>query len=99
MREGNGMTTQPIPATHEGETKVTTLADHDLKVKPHLEWIGAGAAMAARHARAIPHKMAFTTHAEDELAEAREVLETALQNIIAAQAIYAGKPLEMQAAE
>jgi hypothetical protein len=71
-----------------------TLADHDVKVKPHLEFIASGAEMAARHARAIPHKMAFTTHAEDDLAEARTVLEAALANIIAAQAIYANKPAE-----
>lgn len=68
-----------------------TLAEHDLRVKPHLEFIASGAAMAARHARAIPHKMAFTTHAEDELAEAKSVLESALANIIAAQAAYEAK--------
>lgn len=71
-----------------------TLAEHDLRVKPHLEFIASGAAMAARHARALPHKMAFTTHAEDELAEAKSVLESALANIIAAQAIYSNKPVE-----
>lgn len=71
-----------------------TLADHDVKVKPHLEFIASGAEMAARHARAIPHKMAFTTHAEDELAEAQSVLEAALQNIVAAREAFAGKPVE-----
>lgn len=71
-----------------------TLAEHDLKVKPHLEWIAAGAAMAARHASALPHKMAFTTHAEDELAEAQTVLESALENIKSARATYQGKPVE-----
>jgi hypothetical protein len=75
-----------------------TLAEHDLKVKPHLDFIQAGAEMAARHARALPHKMAFTTHAQDELAEAREVLEGALQNIIAAQAMYENKPQENECA-
>lgn len=71
-----------------------TLVEHDLKVKPHLEFIEAGASMAARHARALPHKMAFTTHAQDELAEARRVLENALAMIVAAEAEYEAKPLE-----
>lgn len=76
-----------------------TLIDYDQKVKPHLDLIAAGAGMAARHARALPCKPSFTTHAQDELAEARAVLEASLKNIIAAEAIYNSKPVEMQAAE
>lgn len=76
-----------------------TLSDYDQEIKPHLDYIASGADMAARHARALPCKPAFTTHAQDELAETRAVLEQALANIVAAQAIYAGKPVEMQAAE
>lgn len=71
-----------------------TLAEYDVKVKPHLNYIEAGANMAARHARALPFRMAFTTHAQDELAEARRVLENALANVKAAQALYEAKPLE-----
>jgi hypothetical protein len=76
-----------------------TLSDYDQKIKPHLDLIAAGAGMAARHARALPFKPGFTTHAQDELAETRAVLEAALKNIIAAEAIYNSKPVEMQAAE
>ena len=70
------------------------LADYDVKVKPHLGFIEAGAEMAARHARALPFKLPFTTHAQAELAEARKVLELALQKIIAAQEIYESKQAE-----
>lgn len=76
-----------------------TLSEYDLRVKPHLNLIEAGAEMAARHARSLPFKPGFTTKAQDELAETRTVLENALANIIAAQAIYSNKPVEMQAAE
>lgn len=71
-----------------------TLAEHDVKVKPHLNFIEAGAEMVARHTRALPFKMAFTTHAQDELAETRKVLESALATITAAEAEYEAKPLE-----
>ena len=63
-------------------------------MKPHLNHIEAGANMALRHAKAIPCKLPFTTHAEDELAEARTVLENALENIKSAQATYQSKALE-----
>lgn len=76
-----------------------TLFDWDQKVKPHLDFIEAGASMAARHAAMLPCKPSFDSKAQGELAKCRSVLETALQNIIAAQAIYNSKPVEMQAAE
>jgi hypothetical protein len=72
------------------------LAEYDVKVKPHLVLIEAGAEMAARHARALPFKLPFTTHAQDELEEARKVLENALASIKAAQALYEAKPLETE---
>lgn len=71
-----------------------TLSDYDAKVKPHLDLIEAGANMALRHAKAIPLKLWFTTHAEDELAEACEVLESALAKIKSAQATYQSKAVE-----
>jgi len=74
------------------------LADWDVKVKPHLNYISAGAEMAARHAKALPCKLAFTTHAQDELEEARKVLEAALANIKAAEMAYEAKPLENEIA-
>lgn len=71
-----------------------TLQDWDTKVRPHLNFIRSGAEMAARHARQLPLRPAFEAKAEGELAEARAVLEAALQQIIAAQATYESKPLE-----
>lgn len=71
-----------------------TLFDWDVTVKPHLHFIEAGANMAARHASMLPCKPYFETHAEEELAKARAVLEAALQNIIAAQQTYENKVLE-----
>jgi len=70
------------------------LENYDVKVKPHLGFIEAGAEMAARHARALPFKLPFTTHAQDELEEARRVLENALASIKHAQELYDAKPLE-----
>lgn len=71
-----------------------TLFDYDLTIKPHLNFIEAGAEMAARHARALVCKPVFPTHAQDELAEARRVLEAALATVVAAQSEYEAKPLE-----
>lgn len=71
-----------------------TLSEYDLRIKPRLELIAAGAEMAARHARSLPFKPGFTTKAQDELNETREVLEAALRNVIDAQAVYASKPAE-----
>lgn len=70
------------------------LSDWDRDVRPHLNFIAAGADMAARHAAQLPIKPDFRTAAQDDLAEARALLETALQSIIAAQAQYENKPLE-----
>lgn len=71
-----------------------TLFDWDQKVRPHLVFIEAGASMAARHATHLPCKPDFTTRAQDELAECRAVLEAALKNVIAAQAVYESKEVE-----
>lgn len=71
-----------------------TLQDWDTKVRPHLNFIRSGAEMAARHARQLPLRPAFEAKAEDELAEARKVLEAALQQIVAAQASYEAKPID-----
>lgn len=70
------------------------LMDWDTKVKPHLNYIEAGAEMAARHARMLLCRPDFTTHAQDALAETRKVLESALGTVIAAEAVYEAKPTE-----
>jgi len=69
------------------------LDDWRAQVGSHLQFIEHGASMAARRARMLPGKPEWETRAEDELAKARVVLETALANVIAAQAIYADKPI------
>ena len=71
-----------------------TLEEYDVKVRPHLNFIRSGAEMAARHARQLPLRPAFESKAQDELAEARTVLEAALKQIVTAQETYASKPLE-----
>ena len=71
-----------------------TLQDWDTKVRPHLNFIRSGAEMAARHARQLPLRPAFETKAQGELAEARAVLEAALQQIVTAQAAIESKPME-----
>lgn len=68
-----------------------TLIEYDQTIGRNLQFIEAGAEMAARHARALIAKPAFETKAQDELAEARTVLEAALQKIIAAQTAYESK--------
>lgn len=71
-----------------------TLEDYDKKVRPHLNFIQAGAEMAARHARALAVRPNFETKAEDQLHEARKVLESALASVIAAEIMFESKPLE-----
>lgn len=69
-----------------------TLIEYDQTIGRNLQFIEAGAEMAARHARALLSKPAFETKAQDELAQARKVLESALGSIIAAEALYEAKP-------
>jgi hypothetical protein len=71
-----------------------TLSDWRANVSSHLQFIEAGAEMAARHARMLPCRADFQTVAQDELAATRKVLETALAKIIAAEFVYEAKPLE-----
>jgi len=73
-----------------------TLIDWDQRVGKNLQFIEAGAEMAARHARMLPFKPPFETKAQDELAHARKVLESALASIIAAEIIYETKPAESE---
>lgn len=66
-----------------------TLENWDKTVRPHLNFISAGAEMAARHARQLPLRPEWETNAQSHLAEARAVLESALASIAAAEAAYA----------
>jgi hypothetical protein len=58
-----------------------------------LQFIEAGASMAARHARMLPGRPEWETKAQHELILAQRTLETALENIKAAQVIYSRKDL------
>lgn len=71
-----------------------TLEDYDKEVRPHLNFIQAGAEMAARHARALAVRPSFETKAEDQLHEARKVLESALASVIDAEVAFENKPQE-----
>jgi uncharacterized membrane protein YfbV (UPF0208 family) len=70
-----------------------TLEDWDQKVSPHLQFIEAGAAMAARHARQLVAKPDFDSLAEDELDKAFRVLAAALDQIITARKAYKNAPV------
>lgn len=69
------------------------LEDWDKDIRPHLNFIAAGAEMASRHARRLPTKPEWRTASQDELDDARKALEAALQTIIAAQTAYESKPV------
>lgn len=78
----------------ENRGRKMNLFDYDLNIKPHLNFIEAGASMAARHARLLVSRPEFRTKAQDELAETRKVLESALASINVAERAYEAKPLE-----
>jgi hypothetical protein len=71
-----------------------TLEEWDSAVKPHLQKIECGAELAARHARELPVKPNFASNAQHELQQARQTLEKALADIVAAELAYEAKPLE-----
>ena len=66
-----------------------TLEKWDTEIKPHLGFIEAGSDMAARHARALMLRPEWETIAQDQLAQARQVLESALAKIKLSVAMYA----------
>lgn len=69
-----------------------SLDDWDRNVRPHLQFISAGAEMSARHARLLLAKPDFETLAGDDLRKVRMTLETALACVTAAEAIMEAKP-------
>jgi hypothetical protein len=81
-------------AEHQQRRRNVTLQDWDVKVKPHLHLIEAGAEITVRHTNALLCRPDFKSLSEAELGECRRVLETALADIRTAQAIYASKPRE-----
>jgi hypothetical protein len=60
----------------------------------HLDMIGAGASMAARHAEQLPIRPGFETYAEDDLRLCEVALTDALLRIQMARAIYNSKEIE-----
>ena len=77
---------------------MTTLEEWNRTVKPHLDFIAAGAEMAARHARMLPVRGDWRSLSQDELEATRKVLETALAKIIAAEVHYETTPVEQSRA-
>jgi len=71
-----------------------TLEDWDKNVSHHLQFIEAGASMAARHAAALPVRPGFETLAEDELDKAFKSLAKALDQIITARKAYQNTPVD-----
>ena len=63
-------------------------------VRHHLTYLATGAEMASRHARALPYRPPYTTAAQDELQDAEQALEAALQKVRDAMVEYNAKPLE-----
>lgn len=76
---------------------MTTLEEWNAKVKPHLDFIAAGAEMAARHARLLPVRGWWRSSSQDELETARKVLEAALAEIAAAEVHFEQTPVERAA--
>ena len=70
------------------------LEDWDKRVRPHLNFIAAGAEMAARHVQHLPIQPEWRTASQDQLDDARKALEAALETVKAAQAEYEAKPME-----
>jgi hypothetical protein len=63
-------------------------------VRHRLHQISIGAEMTSRHARALPYRPPYTTAAQDELQDAEQALEAALQKVRDAMAEYNSKPLQ-----
>ena len=62
-------------------------------LRHHLTYLAAGSEMASRHARALPFKPPFTTAAQDELIDAEQALEAALQKVREAMREYDRKEI------
>lgn len=67
------------------------LDEYHEKVGKHLDLIEAGAAMAARHARALDRRPAYETLAQSELDQVETTLRNALANVEAAKSTYMAK--------
>lgn len=71
-----------------------SITTYDATIKPHLTAAQEYAYRATREISRLPARPAFFTLAQDELANARKSLETALETVKTAQALYEAKPLE-----
>lgn len=63
-------------------------------VRHHLTYLATGAEMASRHARALPYRPPYTTAAQDELHDAEQALEAALQKVREALREYNSKTVD-----
>lgn len=70
------------------------ISAYDATIKPHLTAAQEYAYRAGREIRRLPARPAFFTLAQDELANARQSLETMLAYVKAAEAEYEAKPID-----
>ena len=70
------------------------ISAYDATIKPHLTAATEYAYRARREVNRLPARPNFFSLTEDELADTRATLERALEDVKAAQAEYAAKPLE-----
>jgi Histidine kinase len=80
-------------AFHDGADR-SEENEMNARAKHHMTYLAAGAEMASRHARALPFRPPFPTAAVDELRDAEQALEDALQKVREAMLEYDRKPLE-----
>ena len=71
-----------------------SISTYDATIKPHLTAAQEYAYRATREISRLPARPAFFTLAQDELAKAQQSLESALETVKAARALYEAKPLE-----
>ena len=71
---------------------MTTLAEWDQTIGPHLHGIEAGAEMCSRHVRQLVYRPAFETLAFEDLQKLERLLAAALDKVRAAQRAYREKP-------
>jgi len=67
-----------------------TLTQWRRVVGHHLDMIGAGASMCARHCEQLPIRPGWETYAEDDLMKCEDALREALVRVQFARAYYAG---------
>jgi hypothetical protein len=71
---------------------VTTLAEWDEHVAPHLHGIQAGAEMCTRHVGQLVYQPVFQTLAYEDLEKLERLLARALDKVMSAKRDFKGLP-------